>query len=567
MKKILLLLIPIFSLVILHSSALKAEPKTVYPATLKIGIIVEPKTLNPFSATDRWSKNIIKQLYQPLYIKAPKTLDIIPWLAKNKASYDNKKKEVLIHLKQAFWDDGTRFSSEDVVFTVNIIKEFQIPSFYSDWNFVEEVKAIDNETVKFKLAEQRAIFFSQALLTPIIQKKEWVPLVTKARASKNPLKTLLESRPEKASSSGPFRFHEWQPGKKLTLTRSETFFGQEMEINGYKLGPYIDAVSFLIYKDTDQMIDALNKGEIDYIWGGIEPEQIKNIKENLKIYFVTSPINAIQYLSFNLRRKPFHDRSFRQALAYLINKNVIVENVFNNYAVRLDSMIPPGNTKWHNSKTKKYGMNLSRKERIKKAEEILQSAGYRWKEKPGTEYGKVLLMPDGQPVRPITILIPSFGYDALRAISAKFIQEWWKEIGLSVEIRFLAFKKLMKGVKTDHDFDAVVLGWNLGIDPDYFRVFFHSREAVSYGKNFSGYKNRHFDSLAEASAIETDFNKRKKLIIKMEQVLMEDVPYIPLYTPFIIDAYRLDRFHGWLNQLDGIGNIWSLLLIKSMSGI
>lgn len=422
-------------------------------------------------------------------------------------------------------------------------------------------------TVKFRLSEQRAIFFSQTLLTPIIQKKGWLSLVAKARASKNPLKTLLESRPEVTASSGPFKFYKWQAGKKVTLTRNESFFGQGMKIDGYKVGPYIDAVSFLIYNDTDQMIDALYRGEIDYIWGGIEPEHIKLIKENLKIYFVTSPINVIQYLSFNLRKKPFHDRSFRQALAYLINKNVLVENILNNYGVRLDSMIPPGNTKWHNPKTKKYGLNLSRTERIKKAGEILRAAGYRWKKKPGTESGKALFMPDGKPVRPITILIPTFEYDALRAISSKFIQEWWKDIGISVEIRFLAFKELMKRVKADHDFDAVILGWNLGIDPDYFRVFFHSREAVSYGKNFSGYQNRHFDSLAEASAIETDFKKRKKLIIEMEQILMEDVPYIPLYTPFIIDAYRLDRFHGWLNQLDGIGNIWSLLLVKSMLDI
>lgn len=128
MKKIRLLLVLIFFSIIFQPLSSKAEPGTAFPATLKIGIISEPKTLNPFSATDRWSKNITKQLYQPLYIKAPKTLDIIPWLAKEKARYNNRKKEVLIHLKQAFWEDGTPFSAEDVVFTANLIKEFKIPS-------------------------------------------------------------------------------------------------------------------------------------------------------------------------------------------------------------------------------------------------------------------------------------------------------------------------------------------------------------------------------------------------------------------------------------------------------
>jgi len=320
------------------------------------------------------------------------------------------------------------------------------------------------------------------------------------------------------------------------------------------------------------MIEALKKDEIDYIWSGIEPEHINKIKKNLKIYLITSPSNSIQYLAFNLNEEIFQDRSLRQALAYLINKDLIVENIIKNYGVRLDSIIPPGNTKWHSTEINPYGRNLSRKERIKKAAEILQSAGYRWQEKPDIsgheiKYGKGLTGPDGKQIRPFSILIPPFTYDPERAVAAKFIQEWWKEIGLSVELRQETFDHMMKSVKTDRDFDTVILGWHLGFDPDYLRTFFHSKEAVKYGKNFTHYKNRVFDRLADESAIENDFAKRKKLIKKMEQLLMEDAVYIPLYSPFTIDAYRLDRFYGWIDELDGIGNIWSLLLIKSLQDV
>jgi len=569
MKRIFYLIILLFFLINFQSPALPTTPGTLNSSlSLKIGLMEEPKTLNPFSATDRWSKNIIKQLYQPLYIKGPKNLDIVPWLAVEKPHF-NHTNEVIIHLKKAQWEDGTPLTADDIVFTGNIIKEFQIPSFYSDWDFIKGLKALNKNTIKFTLTEKKAIFFSQTMLTPIIQKKQWKPIVLKARTSKNPIKTLLGYQPKKIISSGPFRFSKWESGKYIKLIKNEFFFGQGTKILGYKIGPYINEIVFLIYRDINQMIDALKSGEIDYIWGSIEPRYLSQIRNNLKIYLTTSPMNAIQYLAFNLRKEPFNDKHFRQALAYLIDKDILVTNVLNNYGVSLDSIIPPGNTIWHNSETRKYGKDLSRKERIQKAMDLLESAGYKWREKPSIEkslvsYGKGLLMPNGEPVPPFIILFPSFEYDPARAISARFIQEWWKGVGIPVEIKSEPFRSLMKRVKDERNFDVVILGWNLGIDPDYLRIFFHSREAVKYGKNFSGYKNLDFDRLADASAIKTDFKERKELIKKMEQIIIEEVPYIPLYSSFMIEVYRLDRFSGWFQQLNGIGNIWSLLLVKSL---
>jgi len=77
-----------------------------------------------------------------------------------------------------------------------------------------------------------------------------------------------------------------------------------------------------------------------------------------------------------------------------------------------------------------------------------------------------------------------------------------------------------------------------------------------------GYSNPAFDRLADRSAKELDEEKRRKSIFEMQEYIIKEAPYIPLYTSTSIEAYRKDRFTGWVNQLDGIGNGWSFLFLK-----
>jgi ABC-type transport system substrate-binding protein len=100
------------------------------------------------------------------------------------------------------------------------------------------------------------------------------------------------------------------------------------------------------------------------------------------------------------------------------------------------------------------------------------------------------------------------------------------------------------------------------MDPDYLRNFFLSANDKERGWNISGYKNPEFDHLAEKSTSEMNRELRKKLIFKMQKIIMRDVPYIPIYDPALIEAVRKDTFTGWVETLDGIGNLWSFCLVK-----
>jgi ABC-type transport system substrate-binding protein len=78
----------------------------------------------------------------------------------------------------------------------------------------------------------------------------------------------------------------------------------------------------------------------------------------------------------------------------------------------------------------------------------------------------------------------------------------------------------------------------------------------------SGYRNPEFDKLAELQQSTVDLPARRQMIFQMQAMVLEDVPYYPLYNPHIIEATVNKRFAGWVDRVDGIGNIWSLCMVK-----
>ena len=115
-----------------------------------------------------------------------------------------------------------------------------------------------------------------------------------------------------------------------------------------------------------------------------------------------------------------------------------------------------------------------------------------------------------------------------------------------------------------NDFDAFILGYGqLSLDPDYLRIFFHSSQDKPRGNNTSGYGNPEFDRIADQSAGAMDEKVRQALIWEAQKIVMSDVPWIPLYNPKMIEAVRTDKFEGWVEMLEGIGNRWSFCELKA----
>ncbi len=538
------------------ASAAAAKP-------LRIGLAEEPRTLNIWLASDTNSSHILSQIYQPLYRREPDRLEMVPWLAAGPPEYDPSTVSYRVRLRRARWADGSAFTSRDVAFTCRLIQEFKIPRHYSRWKFVKRIETPDAHTVLFVLKAPMAIFLTRSLTIPIVSEKEWRPVVEEARTREKPLAAILQHPVKSPLGTGPYTLVKWLPGAYLHMEKNPHFFGDGLTIAGRLLGPHVQKILFKTYGTSDVAMLALRKGTIDMFWQGIQPGYIDSLKQDPHIRIYSSQRSALYYLGFNARRPPFDDPVLRRAVAVLVDKDFIVRRILQGYGNRMDSIVPAGNRFWHDPDVVAWGRGLSREERIRTATRMLQDAGYRWKEPPVDESGDVVMAeglktPDGNPMPRFTILTPPADYDPPRAISGLMIQQWLRQVGMPAYARPMTFGALLQQVKARHDFDAFILGYgHLSLDPDYLRIFFDSAFDRKRGWNMSGYHNPEFDRIADASRRAMDPEKRRELVFRMQEIIAQDVPYLPLYRPKMIEAVRNDAFSGWVPMLEGIGNIWS----------
>lgn len=535
---------------------------------LKIGLPEEPKSLNLWLGTDSNSRKILSQIYQPLFTRDPQTLEMIPWLAKKEPVFDEKNLKYTVKLRQAKWSDGSEFTSKDVLFTKKLFFDFKIPRYYSKWKIIEKLVAVDKHTVEFYLKKPSAIFLSRILTAPMVSEKEWGDIAAKALKAEKPLKFLQDYSIENPLGTGPFTLFEYKKGAYLHMKKNPHFFGKGVTIADHTLGPYVDSILFKIYGTSDVAILALKKGDIDMYWWDIQPGYLEGLKKEPGITVFLNKKSALYYMGFNLRKPPFDDKVLRQSIAMVIDKEFILSRILQNYGTSMHSIVPSGNVFWCNPDVRRYGKGLTPENRVKKAYKILKNAGYTWKTEPVDAKGNIvdaeqIKLPSGKPMNRFVILTPPADYDPKRAFAGVMIQEWLRKLGMPAFARPMAFNSLLDTVKGKHKFDAFILGYGrLNLDPDYLRPFFHSRYDKPRGWNMSGYSNRVYDKLAERQKSIVNSKERKKVIWQMQKILMEDVPYIPLYNPHILEAVSNERFQGWIEKVDGIGSIWSFCMIK-----
>lgn len=538
---------------------------------LKIGFQDEPKTLNIFNARDVWTSRVLGWFYESLYTREPITHEIVPWIAEEMPRFEGKSATVTLR-EGAQWDDGEPITAHDVVFTLKTIHEFKLPNQMPSIDPIAvkavegreelDVEALDDRTIRYGLKEAcTPLFLEDTLLSFFVQKSRWEPIAAKARAAQRQasgqgegdaavaLKHLLEHQVTKPETSGPFAFEQWERGSFALVKKNPRYFGTGRELAGKKVGPFYSGILFRKYETPDVAILALKKKEIDFYWWSIEPGLVEDLKKEPHLQVVQSPDNGFFYLAFNLRKPPFSDLTFRRAFAAVVNREFLVERVLQDLGEPAYTVVPPATEFWHNAETEKIGLGLSQQERVELAHKILRGGGYRV-EKEGT--GHKIYDPKGKPIPAFDILTPSADYDPVRAQSGVFIEEWAKQAGFPARSQPLQFRAIVERVTKERRFDAFILGWQLGLDPDYVRQFFHSDQDVPEGNNGPGYRNPEFDALADASAKECDREKRRQKIFEMQERVVSDVVYIPLFFRHKVEAYNKETFAGWFQDFGGI---------------
>ncbi len=558
MKKILILLT---ILILLLSSPLYADE------ILKIGYQEDIKTLNYFKATDRWSTNVLNCIYESLYVYSPETYKITPWLAESYPKINNTEKTAEVKLRNnILWSDGRFFTADDVVFTAQVCMNYKIPIYKSNWEFIEKVEKIDDTTVKYYFKEMRATFLHKTLMQIIKPRHIWEKLIEnaiKGKTDRDILISILNITPTETQTigTGPYIIKEWSKSQFISLKSNPNYHMKNKIIQGsnkqYKIGPFLDGILFRIFRSMDSVIESIKKGDIDYIWSDISPDKVAKLNDELNIELTTNQQNSIFYVGFNIRRSPFKYKAFRQAMATLVDRNYIKEKILKNYGEVMISIVPPGNTTFYNKDVEDYGTRakLPKNERESKARALLENAGFSW----GSD--GMLIDPIGNKVPPFYLLTTFADYDPVRSVCGFIISEWWNAIGVPVTAKPTSFGEMLDKVFTERNFDVYILGWELTVFPSYLRDYFHSSQDEPDGSNTTGFNSPDYDELSDTFIKELDIATQIIQAKKLQERLADECPYIPLYTTASIEAHSR-RYAGWLNQLNGTGNIWSLLFLK-----
>ena len=474
-------------------------------STEKGGILVnamigEPSNLIAMIAGDSASSTIAGNIFNSL-IKYDEKLNHAPELAKKWVISPDQKTITFTLKDNLVWADGTPLTSEDVLFTWQLVTDPNTRTPYaSDYLLVKKASAPDKNTFEVTNEETYA---------PAIDTWASLHILPKHLLKDEDINNTYFSR--KPTGSSYYQLNKWVSGQQVSL-KSNTNSSQGL--------PQIEQLISRIIPDTSSQFLELTADNIDLM--SINPIQYqrvfparKDMLEKINLYKELG--NGYTYLGFNLKKAPFDDVNVRQAINYAIDKDEVIKGVLLGLGEPIASPYKPG-TRWNNPNLQPYPYSP------KKALDLLRKAGYEKNEDGYFEKnGKVLAF---------EILT---NQNKQREMTAVLVQRRLKEIGFEVTIRVLEWASFINQYIRTGDFNAVVLGWSLSLDPDQFNIW-HSSQQGPGQFNFIGYENSQVDKLLELGRKELDANKREKIYHQFSEHLLNDSPIVYLYAGYGLSA-------------------------------
>jgi peptide/nickel transport system substrate-binding protein len=451
--------------------------------TLIAAISADPEGFDPHITSAHSSFEILENVYDTL-VTVDENLNMIPSLAESWEISDDNLTWTFYLREGVKFHNGRELTADDVVYSYERIMNPDTGSGVA-WRFgsVESVEAIDDLTVAIHLTEP-----SPNLLGRIGGYKGMaiVPheIVEDETVATHPVGT------------GPFKFVEYVPGDHVTL---------EANADYWEAGkPYLDGVELQVIPDETVRLTNLQTGEVDWV-DNLPPQRVTELATSGEVIVDKVSGGDYWYIGLNLNREPFGDVRVRQAIAYAINRSDVAA------AAKWDTATPnqgpiPSDSLWYYD-FQPYEQNLD------KARELLAEAGY----------------PDGFETE---FMPTSFYEETVRA--AQVLQAQLSQIGINAKIRSLEWGTWLEEEGAGN-FDMYICGWIGNIDPD---DFFYAQHHTDQIFNFTGYSNPEVDELLDAGRVETDENARQEIYDQVQQMIIDEAPYIYLYNPDVVQAWQ-----------------------------
>lgn len=469
--------------------------------TLVDAMIAEPSGLIAMIAGESAASAIAGNIFNTL-LKYDKNLELEGDLVK---SWDISadQKTITFHLKPDMkWSDGQPLTSADVLFTWQLVTDDHTRTPYgADFKLVQKAETPDPLTFRVSYAQPYA---------PALDSWAGLQILPKHILQGQDINTTAFARHPVGSSY--YKLDRWDTGERISLVRNPYATQGQARIDRL-VSRFIPDVASQFLELLADNIDSMGLNPIQY--ARIFPAR-PDLEKRIARYKELG--NSYTYLGFNLRHKPFDDIRVRQAINYAIDKQELIDGVLLGLGEPVSSPYKPG-TRWTNPDLEPYPYDVA------KAKTLLRQAGF------DDHDGDGILDRNGKPLA-FEILT---NQNKQREMSAVLIQRRLREIGIDAQIRVLEWASFVGRYIKTGDFDVVLLGWSLSLDPDQFSIW-HSSQQAPGQFNFIGYSNPRVDQLLEQGRLELDPDKRMKIYHEFARILLEDSPIVYLYAGYGLPA-------------------------------
>ena len=494
-----------------------------------VGTTTDMVSANPMKACCGGEYEMMFLAYDMLMNFSRDDLTAVPALGESYTVSDDGKTWTFKIRDGVKWSDGTPLTAHDVAFTFNFINDNKGTGTFNNYlGIPKSFTAPDDTTFVWEMDKPTTSPLTPPWF-PILPEHIWKDLDGKSATE------IKQFRNVPAVSSGPFFLEEWKPGEFWRMSANKEYWGG---------APIIDEVIFRVFDNQEAMVQALKTGEIDAA-EAISPTLFNSLKGDPNIEPVKTNENYVYNLAFNLKtgtsadgtgestsHPALQDVVVRQAIAHAVDKQTLVDTLLEGYGRPADSFILPLYSQWYKPAEGDLLYNFD----IPKANQMLDEAGYM-----DTDGDGVREMPGGGD--PFEFDLVTLSDDPYSPDAGKLIKGWLEQIGWRVTLVPVSENKAYD-LWGASDFDAYVWGWGGDPDPDFMTSIFTTDQCYVWSDGC--YSNPEMDALWDKQHAQLNPEEREVTVDQIQDLFYKDVPEVMIFYVNDTQAYRKDRWTGFV---------------------
>ncbi|RNB68599.1 peptide ABC transporter substrate-binding protein [Brevibacillus invocatus] len=487
---------------------------------LRLAVMSDPITLDPSVAEDTTSVAFIQALF-----------DGLTRIGKDGKAHESMAEKIEVsddlvtytfHLRNAKWSNGDPVTAHDFEYAWKQVIDPENAASYAYQMFPIKnaekaqwgeaslnevgVKALNDKTLQVTLEHPTPYFLE---LTSFYS---YYP-VNKKLANSNP---NWAQNVNTHVGNGPFKLTMWERGDRIKLIKNDNYWDK----NSVRL----DGIDFSIIRDGDQEFSKFLKGELDWAGsplGNIPANAVPKLIEHRLLY--VKPIAGVYWYKFNTEQPPFQNAKIRKAFAYALDRQTLFENV-SMYHIAALGVVPPS--------MKVKEMHYLKDNDVETAKKLLAEG----------------MMEMGIKSLPHITLSINSG-EGHEVIAREVLRQWKESLGVDVKLEVKEWQVHLEDMH-DGNYQLGRMGWLADFnDPINFLELFKYKDG---GTNDTRWENSKYIELLNQSSMEKDPIKREKIMEQAEQILMDEMPVMPIY--YYINSW-VKREYVQDVVIDGLGSV------------